>query len=73
MGKKLKRVGITLVVVFAAIQFIRPAKNELAAATVNDITKMYLVPDSVQKILDKACLDCHSDNTRYPWYANIQL
>ncbi len=72
MGKKLKRVGIAVVVVFAAIQFIRPAKNELAAATNNDITKMYPVPDSVQKILDKACLDCHSDNTRYPWYANIQ-
>jgi hypothetical protein len=23
-------------------------------------------------ILKTACFDCHSDNTRYPWYADIQ-
>jgi hypothetical protein len=26
----------------------------------------------VQKILIASCTDCHSNNTRYPWYANIQ-
>lgn len=26
----------------------------------------------MQLILDKACYDCHSNNTRYPWYANVQ-
>jgi hypothetical protein len=26
----------------------------------------------VQHILEKACFDCHSNNTRYPWYSNIQ-
>jgi hypothetical protein len=23
-------------------------------------------------ILDKACNDCHSNNTKYPWYSNFQ-
>jgi hypothetical protein len=26
----------------------------------------------VKTILNKACMDCHSNNTRYPWYNNIQ-
>jgi hypothetical protein len=30
------------------------------------------VPANVKTILDKACMDCHSNNTRYPWYASIQ-
>jgi hypothetical protein len=30
------------------------------------------VPADVNKILTKACNDCHSNNTRYPWYSNIQ-
>jgi hypothetical protein len=23
-------------------------------------------------VLEVACYDCHSNNTRYPWYANVQ-
>ena len=30
------------------------------------------MPADVKTILAKACNDCHSNNTRYPWYANIQ-
>ena len=67
-----KKVLIVLVVAFVIIQFFRPAKNVSAAVTEKDITRMYTVPDSVLTILQKACYDCHSDNTRYPWYFNIQ-
>ncbi|GAA4453871.1 heme-binding domain-containing protein [Rurimicrobium arvi] len=68
----MKKLGWILLVVFIAIQFIRPAKNVSTAAPVNDIASVSLVPDDVNQILHKACYDCHSDNTHYPWYANIQ-
>src|SRR5262245_36516954 len=29
------------------------------------------VPAPVQSILTAACKDCHSHETRWPWYANI--
>jgi hypothetical protein len=32
----------------------------------------YPVSANVESILAKACYDCHSNNTRYPWYNNIQ-
>jgi len=31
-----------------------------------------VVPADVQAILKKACYHCHSNNTHYPWYVNIQ-
>jgi heme-binding protein len=67
-----KKVLIVLVIAFVIIQFFRPARNVSAAVTEKNITRMYTVPDSVQVILQKACYDCHSNNTRYPWYYNIQ-
>jgi hypothetical protein len=27
---------------------------------------------NVAGVLKTSCYDCHSNNTRYPWYANIQ-
>lgn len=68
----IKKILIALLVILVLIQFIQPAKNTSTAVTGNDITVLYPVPDSVQLILQKACYDCHSSNTRYPWYFNIQ-
>ena len=30
------------------------------------------MPPDVQKIFQNSCYDCHSNNTRYPWYWQIQ-
>lgn len=67
-----KKILIVLLVVLVVIQFIRPEKNRATAVSENDITAYYTVPENVQSILKKACYDCHSNNTEYPWYANIQ-
>src|SRR5215212_6932095 len=68
----LRRILLFLLIIFVIIQFIRPAKNISSAISANDITKHYAVPDTVQKILKVSCNDCHSNNTVYPWYSNIQ-
>jgi len=68
-------VKTSLIVLLAAlviIQFIHPAKNINTTISPKDIAVMYPMPDSVYHILQKACYDCHSNNTRYPWYNNIQ-
>src|SRR6185295_1011097 len=33
---------------------------------------MHAIAEDVHSILAKACLDCHSNNTRYPWYTKFQ-
>lgn len=59
---------ITLII----IQFFHPAKNLSSARSPTDIAVAYNEPEKVRTILNKACNDCHSNNTRYPWYNNIQ-
>jgi hypothetical protein len=72
MKKFLKRLFLVLLLAFIVIQFFRPGKNISAGISANDITKQYVVPDSVLAILKTSCYDCHSNNTAYPWYNNIQ-
>jgi hypothetical protein len=68
----MKKVVYVLVVLMLAIQFFRPEKNISTGVSENHISKKYATPEEVKIILDKSCNDCHSNNTRYPWYANVQ-
>lgn len=72
MKKVLKTIGWLLLIVLVVIQFFRPEKNIHPGDQPNAITKKFPVTSDVKTILDKACMDCHSNNTRYPWYYNIQ-
>jgi hypothetical protein len=58
--------------VFIAIQFFRPALNKSNQVPDTDISKMSATSDSVLSVLKKSCYDCHSNNTTYPWYSNMQ-
>jgi hypothetical protein len=68
----LKKILWVLVIAFIVIQFFRPTKNISTAEQTNSFFTAYQTPADVKSILDKACLDCHSNNTSYPWYANLQ-
>ncbi len=67
-----KKVLIGLLVFFILIQFIRPTKNESAAQAPDDIFTHYPASDSIKILIKTSCYDCHSNNTIYPWYAEIQ-
>ena len=69
---RIKKILLVLLTIFIAVQFIRPARNKSIQVLSTDFTKLYKVPDTVQSVLQKACYDCHSNNTVYPGYANIQ-
>ena len=67
-----KKIILAIGIIFIAIQLIRPSHNENGQAISDDISKAVMVPYSIQSILKNSCYDCHSNNTRYPWYSNIQ-
>jgi cytochrome c551/c552 len=65
MKKYLKRLGLALIVILTGIQFVpvdksNPPERSAAAA-----------PAEVQALLRRACFDCHSNETVWPWYAHI--
>lgn len=67
-----KKILLLLLLVFVIIQFFKPAKNISATASTANITDYYTTSDEVKTLLKDACYDCHSNNTEYPWYSNIQ-
>jgi hypothetical protein len=67
-----KKILLILLVILIIIQFIKPEKNIHPGAQPADIASLYTVPADVDTILVKACKDCHTNNTRYPWYNNMQ-
>lgn len=69
MGKKIL---YGLLAVLVIMQFIRPERNVSEIPSANDIRVQYPMPANVESILKRACYDCHSNNTNYPWYTNIQ-
>lgn len=52
------------------IQFIRPEKN-IGAVTPEHIFEVEQVPAEISAILTNACMDCHSNQTKYLWYHEI--
>ena len=66
----MKKVVLVIVVIIGLMQFIRPQKNDSADFT-KDITTVVAVPENVQQILKTSCNDCHSNQTKYPWYSEI--
>ncbi len=68
----LKKILLFLLIALIIIQFIHPEKNKAEGTQPNFIGNVFPVPEKVSAILAKACNDCHTNNTSYPWYINIQ-
>lgn len=69
---RLKQILVVVLIVFIAIQFIQPARNISGQVLQTDISNTYNIPERVHTLLNNACYDCHSNNTDYPWYSNVQ-
>jgi len=67
-----KKIVFVLLIILIVIQFFHPARNKAEGEQPNNVSKLYPVSPDVKNILDKACMDCHSNNTAYPWYSKIQ-
>lgn len=71
----MNRVKLVLIAVFVLVivmQLFQPERNKDTHGSAKDITIMYQAPENVKAILQSSCYDCHSNNTRYPWYSYVQ-
>ncbi len=67
-----KKIGLGVLILFVLIQFIPGKKNIGETGGPNAIDKVVTVNPQVAQILATSCFDCHSNNTKYPWYSAIQ-
>jgi hypothetical protein len=62
--------GVALAVLLA-LQLIRPADSRGTLPGDGTLADHVDVPADVHSLLRAACYDCHSDETRWPWYSRI--
>lgn len=68
------RVRSTLLILLAlaiAIQFVRPARSNPPEDPSRTIFADAAVWQGAPKSIERACMDCHSSRTRWPWYSNV--
>lgn len=66
---KLKWIIVWLIILSVAIQWL-PTKTNVQSKDAYMLS--IKMPNAVHTILQNACADCHSNFTKYPWYAAIQ-
>lgn len=71
MKTTLKWLAVALFTVFAGAQLVRPARENPSAPEGQAFTAHLDVPAEVMSVLDRACMDCHSNRTDWPWYSNV--
>lgn len=54
-----------------AIQAYRPSHSDPPIDPARTIQAAVRVPPDIQRILSRSCMDCHSDQTHWPWYSYI--
>jgi hypothetical protein len=59
------------VVVFLGAQLYRPARTNPPTDPKLTLEAAVQVPPEVRNILDRACADCHSHRTVWPWYSHV--
>lgn len=60
-----------LLLALGIIQFIRPDKTNPPIDESKTFQSHMQVPENIAAILAKACYDCHSHQTHWPWYSNF--
>jgi hypothetical protein len=69
MPRTIRWAFVVFVVAFAAVQFARPDRTN--PQTAPSASLQAVTPPNVKAILDLSCRDCHSNETRWPWYTSI--
>lgn len=65
MSRRLKQAAVLTLVLFAAAQLIRPNRTN------PPVLAGHAVQAPLGPIVDRACGDCHSNATVWPWYSEV--
>ena len=66
-----RKVALVLVAGACAIQLVRPARTNPPTDPARTLMAVTHAPVEVQSVLQRGCRDCHSHDTRWPWYSNV--
>ncbi|MBW8359536.1 MAG: heme-binding domain-containing protein [Weeksellaceae bacterium] len=68
----MKKILVVLLVAFILIQFFRIDRTNPPVNQGMDFLTIKNTPQNTANLIRNGCYDCHSNETKYPWYTNIQ-
>ena len=71
MTRRLKQAAVVFVVVFAAAQLVRPGRANPVTDSSRTIQAHVGTASGLVTVLDRACSDCHSNQTVWPSYTQV--
>ena len=69
--KNARQILLGAIVVAVLAQFIRPDRTNPSADPALSFRSYPGVPAGVRQRIEGSCFDCHSNETRWPWYSSI--
>lgn len=67
----MKKIIVIVLIAFIMIQFFPIDKTNPPATPGMDFLRIKDTPPEIAKIISTSCYDCHSNETKYPWYSSI--
>lgn len=71
MCRTVNRTAVLIVIGFAAAQLVRPARTNPPTEAGRTIHAQQGATSGLVAVLDRACGDCHSNRTQWPWYTRV--
>jgi cytochrome c553 len=62
---------MAFLVLLVVSQAIRPAGTNPPTDAARTLAANVPLPAGAAEVIDRACRDCHSNDTRWPWYSNV--
>ncbi len=66
-----KKILIGLLIILVAIQFVRIDKDNPPVEESQEFMTIMSPPAEIATLMKASCYDCHSHETKYPWYTNV--
>ena len=67
---KISKALLAVVLALGAIAVLAPRPAPVSSKA-SRLRLPFSTPPRVLQILDRSCADCHSDQTRWPWYSSV--
>jgi hypothetical protein len=68
---RVRKAIFALAAFLIVIQFVQPRRTNPPIVPSRALAAHVPVPEAVQSILMRACGDCHSNRTVWPWYSHV--
>ena len=71
MKKRWRTILLVLIALVVLCSFVHPFGNVKAVRSDAALLQGAEVPPAVMSTVQRSCIDCHSEQTKWPWYSHV--